>query len=74
MVDDFLELTPEEQKLAVSEIEAIFEHDDPPEQVEKAWAEVIEHRAREVLAGRSTGRDAFQVLNEIEARLRARRE
>jgi len=73
VVDEFLELSPEERDLAVVEIEAAFEQEDPPEEVERAWAEVIEHRAREVLAGRSTGRDAFEALDEIEARLRAGR-
>lgn len=74
VVDDFLELSPEEQKLAVVELEAVFEHEDPSEDVEKAWAEVIERRAREVLAGTRVGRDAFEVLDDIEARLRARHE
>jgi hypothetical protein len=74
VVDDFLELSPEEQKLAVVEIEAVFDHEDPPEEVEKAWKEVIEHRAREVLAERSTGSDAFAALDAIEARLRSRHE
>jgi len=72
-VTDFLELSAEAQEFAVAEIEAVFDHDDPPEEVEKAWKEVIEYRAREVLAGRSTGRDAFEVLDEIEAGLKARR-
>ena len=72
VVEEFLELTPEEQKLAVVEIEAAFDHDDPPEDVEKAWAELIEHRARDVLAGGSTGRDAVKAIDEIETRLRAR--
>jgi len=53
-------------------LEAVFEHEDSVEEVEKAWAEVIDRRAREVLAGRSSGRDAFGALDEIEARLRAR--
>jgi hypothetical protein len=72
VVDDFLELSPEDRELAVVEIEAAFEHEDPPEEVQKAWAELIEQRAREVLDGRSTGRDAFEALDELEARLRAR--
>jgi hypothetical protein len=74
VVDEFLDLSPEEQKLAVVELEAVFEHEEAPAEVEKLWAEVIERRAREVLAGRSTGRDAFEALDEIEARLRTRRE
>lgn len=72
VVDEFLELSAEERELAVIEIEAAFEHEEPAEEVEKAWAEVIEQRARDVLEGRSTGRDAFEALDELEARLRAR--
>ena len=74
VVEGFLELSPEDQKLAVVELEAVFEHEDSVEEVKKAWAEVIDRRAREVLAGRSTGREAFGALDEIEARLRARSE
>jgi len=72
VVEGFLELSPEDQKLAVMRLEAVFEHEDSVEEVEKAWAEVIDRRAREVLAGRSSGPDAFGALDEIEARLRAR--
>jgi Putative addiction module component len=73
VVDGFLELSPNEQELALEEIETAFEREDAPEEVEKAWAEVIERRARDVLAGRSVGRDAFEALDEIRARLAARR-
>jgi hypothetical protein len=73
VVEEFLELSEDERALAVAQIEASIEGDDSQEDVEKAWAEVIQRRAREVLEGRSKGRDAFEVLDEIEARLRAQR-
>jgi hypothetical protein len=72
LLDELLRLSAEDRALIASELDASLEQDSP-EVVEKAWAEVIERRARGVLAGRSRGRDAFEVLDEIEARLRARR-
>ncbi len=73
LLDELLRLSAEDRALIASELDARLEQDSP-EEVEKAWAEVIERRARVVLAGRSAAsRDAFEVLDEIEARLRSRR-
>jgi putative addiction module component (TIGR02574 family) len=62
-----LELTPGERALLADELEASL----PPEEIEKAWADELERRAREVLEGRSKGRDANEVIAEIRAELTA---
>lgn len=75
LLDELLTLSAEDRALVAAELNASLddEDEDPPELVEKEWAKVIEKRARDVLEGRSKGRDAFEVLDEIRAKLRARR-
>lgn len=72
LLDELLQMSAKDRALIAAELGASLD-EDSPEEVEKAWAQVIERRARVVLAGRSRGRDGFEVLDEIEARLRARR-
>jgi hypothetical protein len=56
---------PEERALLADELEASL----PSEEIDKAWVEELERRAREVLEGRSHGRDAKAVGAEIRAEL-----
>jgi hypothetical protein len=44
----------------------------PPEEVERRWAEEITRRAERAARGESTGRDANDVLNRLESKLRQR--
>ena len=60
-----LELTPAERALLADELEASL----PPEEVDDAWVDELERRARDVLEGRSEGRDAKDVVAEIRAEL-----
>jgi putative addiction module component (TIGR02574 family) len=68
VVDEFLELTPEERELAIDEIEANLEEQDTPEEVEKAWNEEIARRIEDV----ETGRVKTKPLDEVISKLRAR--
>jgi hypothetical protein len=69
VVDEFLELSDEERELAIAELEASLGVEDPPELVEKSWAEEIQRRLREVREGRSRGRDGHEAIAEIRAEL-----
>jgi hypothetical protein len=44
----------------------------PQEEVERQWAEEITRRAERAARGESVGRDANEVLNSIESKLRKR--
>jgi hypothetical protein len=43
-----------------------------PEEVERRWAEEITRRAERAARGESVGRDATDVLNSLESKLRQR--
>lgn len=43
------------------------ERAESPEDVEKAWAEEIERRARRILAGESTGKPWDEIRRRLEA-------
>lgn len=44
----------------------------PPEEVERRWAEAITRRAERAVRGEPVGRDANEVLNSLESKLRQR--
>lgn len=44
----------------------------PQEEVERRWAEEITRRAERAARGESVGRDANEVLNSLESKLRQR--
>ena len=69
LLDELLQLSSEDRALIADELEASLEEDRPPQEVEKAWAKEIMRRVRNIREGRSRGRDAFQALAEIRARL-----
>jgi hypothetical protein len=68
-------------ELAEALLESLDDEGLPPENaaavregdVEKAWAPVLERRAREALAGESRGPEAHQAIAELRARLRRAR-
>jgi len=74
LLDELLQLSAEDRALIADELDASLEEDADasPEDVEKAWAEEIERRADNVLAGGSRGRSADEVFAGIRARLAAR--
>lgn len=69
VVDEFLELTPDERELAIAELEASDEGEEAtPEEVEKAWAPELERRIEDVVEGRTQTRDVDEALAELRAR------
>jgi putative addiction module component (TIGR02574 family) len=71
-----LELSPEDRALVAAELEASLEGEASPEQaeaIEKAWADEIERRARDVDEGRVKTIPAAEVYRELRDRLRAGR-
>lgn len=69
VVDEFLELTPDERELAIAELEASDEGQEAaPEEVEKAWAPELERRIEDVVEGRAQTRDVDDALAELRAR------
>lgn len=70
--------TVERAELAEALLESLANEEPPPEgaaaarevDVERAWASVIERRAREALAGGPRGPEAHQALAELRAGLR----
>ena len=69
VVDEFLELTPDERELAIAELEASAESQEAaPEEVEKAWAPELERRIEDVVEGRTQTRDVDDALAELRAR------
>ena len=69
MLAEALELPPTERAALADELEASLE--GSVDDVQRAWAEELEHRAREVIEGRSRGRGAREVLAEIRGELAA---
>lgn len=70
LLDELLQLSPDDRALIVAELDASLEADDAsPEEIEKAWAEEITRRVQDLREGRSHGRDAFEALAEIRASL-----
>lgn len=68
LLDELLQLAPEDRALIAQELEASLENASP-DGVDKAWADEIMRRARAVREGRSQGRDAHEVLAELRAEL-----
>ncbi len=73
VIDDAMELSASERALVVAELDASLEDEGTPEEIEKAWAEELERRAADVVAGRGDGRDARAVIDELRAELAAKR-
>jgi putative addiction module component (TIGR02574 family) len=73
VIEDAMELSASERALVVSELEASLEGEDSPDEIKKAWAEELERRAADVVAGRGDGRDARAVIDELRAELAAKR-
>lgn len=70
LLDELLQMSAEDRALIAAELEASLEDAEvSPEQIERAWAEEIMRRAREVREGRSRGREGHEVLSEIRAEL-----
>jgi putative addiction module component (TIGR02574 family) len=72
LLDELLQLSVDDRLLIAAELNASLESDEDdasPEEIEKAWAEEIMRRVENIRAGRSKGRDAFEALAEIRARL-----
>jgi putative addiction module component (TIGR02574 family) len=69
---EVLELSPEDRALIAVELEASLDAEHGSIQdVDKAWAEEIQRRVDNVLAGRSRGRPAKDVIAEIRSGLAA---
>jgi putative addiction module component (TIGR02574 family) len=73
LLEEVLELPASERALIVAELDASLEDEGTPEEIEKAWAEELERRAADVVAGRGDGRDARAVIDELRAELAAKR-
>jgi len=76
LLDELLQMSVDDRVLIAAELNAsLGEEDDDatPEEIEKAWAEEITRRVENIRAGKSQGRDAFEALAEIRARLSAGR-
>lgn len=74
LLDELLQLSVDDRTLIAAELTASLhdgEDDAMPEEIEKAWAEEIRRRVENIRAGKSKGRDAFEALAEIRARLAA---
>ncbi len=77
-----LELSVEDRALLAAALEASVdddldegaEDDATPAEIEQAWAEEIQRRVDEVLAGRSNARPAAEAIAEVRARLQASRQ
>ena len=70
LLDELLQMSAEDRALIAAELEASLEDAEvSPEQIERAWAEEITRRAREVREGRSRGREGHEELSEIRAEL-----
>ena len=62
---------PEEDRLQVAQqIHEIF--DPPPAELDDEFRTTLDRRWEEIVSGKVKCRDAFEVLNEIEARLHER--
>jgi hypothetical protein len=77
--DEALELSSEDRALLAAALEASLDEDETddnatPEEIEQAWAEEIERRVSDVLAGRSHGRPATEAIAEVRARIHASRQ
>ena len=71
LLDEALRLSVTERAELAAELLASM--DGAPEQdAEQAWAAEIQTRAERALSGASTGRDAEEVLDRIEKKLRGR--
>lgn len=70
VLEEALELPSEERGEVARELLESLQGTAAPE-IESAWADVIERRAREVLDGTAATRDLDEGLDEIEARVRA---
>ena len=69
---EVLQLSPEDRALIAVELEASLDAEHGSiEEVDKAWAAEIQRRVDNVLAGRSRGRAAKDVIAEIRAGLAA---
>jgi len=71
--EEALELSAEDRALLAAELEASLGRDEPPEEIEKAWAEEIERRSRDVDEGRAQPIPAADVHRELRERLRSTR-
>ena len=72
VLEEALELSAEDRALLATALEASLEDEDDqessPEEVAKDWAQELEARIEEVVAGRVVARDASEVLAELRAR------
>jgi putative addiction module component (TIGR02574 family) len=70
LLRDVLELSTDERAAVVTELLASLDAEPPAgEDLEAAWAEEIERRARRVLSGASAGTPWEEVRRSIEANL-----
>lgn len=69
VLEEALELSADDRDELVRELLPTLNADAAPE-IERAWAEVIARRAREVLDGAAPTRDLDEALAEVEARVR----
>jgi hypothetical protein len=70
-----LELPMDERADVAAELLRSLDEADkalPPEEIERRWAEEITRRAERAARGESVGRDANELLNSIESKLRQR--
>jgi putative addiction module component (TIGR02574 family) len=74
LLRDVLELPTDERAAVVTELLASLDDAEPlaGRDMEAAWAEEIERRARRVLSGESAGTPWEEVRHSIEANLRRR--
>ena len=74
LLHDALELPADERAAVAAELLASLDDGEPIDlhQIETAWAEEIERRARRVLSGESVGKPWEDVRRDIETKLQDR--
>ncbi len=73
LLEEVLELPASDRALIVAELDASLEDEGTPEEIEKAWAEELERRVRDVEEGHVKTIPASEVHRALRERLRSAR-
>jgi hypothetical protein len=68
ILDAAMALPESERALLVDELDASLDSEDTPEEIAKAWDEVIKRRIDDVVSGRAKTRDMREAIAELRAR------
>jgi hypothetical protein len=67
VLDDAMALPESDRQLIADVLDASLDTEDAPEDVAKAWDEVIKQRIDDVVAGRAQTRDLREAMAELRA-------